>query len=247
MERASGSEAADDLKSYVFSLGIELFGIASVEDYKKFFPSKPQPTNFIKEARSIMVIGLPLEPYTVATVLKPEISAIGSRYAYEEGGYREKEFSAATRRWFLTEEKETIYSELDLFSYRISKRLRKTGFKAFHTSVNKKDDIFWRAPFYHQPAMYLTGLGTWGMNCCILSPEFGPRVYVTTIITDCPLPAGRPREEELCTKCGLCVKHCPSNSIDGKGWKNPYACGGYGCCDVCIAVCPVGELKVPKI
>ena len=90
--------------------------------------------------------------------------------------------------------------------------------------------------------MYLAGLGTLGLNCSILTPQFGPRVYVTSIITDAPLAAGQPMEEELCTHCGLCVESCPIEAIDGKGWKNPFACASYGCCSTCIAICPVGEM-----
>jgi epoxyqueuosine reductase QueG len=92
------------------------------------------------------------------------------------------------------------------------------------------------------PAMYLAGIGTLGLNCCILTPEFGPRFKVTSIITDCPLPAGEPMEREMCTDCRLCVDNCPIGAIDGEGWKNPFACASYGCCGTCMAICPVGEV-----
>jgi len=90
--------------------------------------------------------------------------------------------------------------------------------------------------------MYLAGLGTLGLNCSILTPQFGPRVFVTSIVTDCALTAGEPMEEEMCTRCGLCVHNCPIGAIDGEGWKNPFACASYGCCSTCIAICPVGEV-----
>ena len=43
-------------------------------------------------------------------------------------------------------------------------------------------------------------------------------------------------------KCKACEKFCPINAIDGKGWKNPFACASYGCCSTCIAICPIGEV-----
>jgi len=128
----------------------------------------------------------------------------------------------------------------------LTKWLRLRGHTVFHFSVNKKDVRTMRAPFEHLRAMYLAGMGSMGLNCCILSKEFGPRVLVTSLVTDCSLQTGEPLEEELCTKCGLCVKACPVNAIDGKGWKDPFAFYEYRCCDLCIAVCPVGELKVAK-
>jgi epoxyqueuosine reductase QueG len=92
------------------------------------------------------------------------------------------------------------------------------------------------------PAMVLAGLGTLGLNCSVLTPQFGPRVKVTSIITDCPLPAGEPMAQGMCEHCGLCVENCPIGAIDGQGWKNPFACASYGCCGTCIAICPVGEI-----
>ena len=104
-------------------------------------------------------------------------------------------------------------------------------------------------PEDHREALLITflfnepaGLGTMGLNCCILTPEFGPRVYVSALITDAALPAGSPMEKELCTRCGLCVENCPIGAIDGEGWKNPWACASYGCCGTCMAICPVGEI-----
>ena len=54
-------------------------------------------------------------------------------------------------------------------------------------------------------------------------------------------------EREMCSRCGLCVESCPSHAIDGKGWKNVFACQSYGCCRTCIAICPSGRLKPPRL
>jgi epoxyqueuosine reductase QueG len=143
-------------------------------------------------------------------------------------------------RFFLGEEDATISRELSLIAYKMAKFLRHSGWQSFYLPVAKQNDRFRTAPFYHMPAMYLAGLGTLGLNCCILTPEFGPRVKVTSIITDAPLPAGRPMEQEMCSHCNLCVDNCPIGAIDGKGWKNPFACASYGCCGTCMAICPVG-------
>ena len=120
--------------------------------------------------------------------------------------------------------------------------LRKRGWKSLHVPATKQSDQFRTAPFYHMPAMYLAGLGTLGLNCSIITPEFGPRVFVTMIITDCPLPHGAPMKDNICDECGLCVQNCPIGAIDGEGWKNPFACASYGCCGTCIAICPAGAM-----
>jgi epoxyqueuosine reductase QueG len=228
------------LEAYARGLGAELYGVASAEDYAREFPDKPAPQRFVENARSVIVIGLPFEPGTVATVLRPELAGLRSRAADDVAAGNAVQ-PAGAERFFLGEENGVITRELQWMGYKISKYLRHAGYTALHLPPSKQNARFRTAPFYHMPAMYLAGMGTLGLNCSILTPQFGPRVFVTSILTDCALNAGQPMEEEMCTRCGLCVNHCPVNAMDGKGWKNPFACASYGCCSTCIAICPVGE------
>jgi epoxyqueuosine reductase QueG len=229
-----------ELREYALSLGAELYGVASAADYAQEFPEKPQPTSFVENAQSVIVLGLPFEPGTVATVLRPELAGLRARAA--DAVTAGKVQPAGAERFFLGEENGILSRELQLMGYRIAKHLRQQGWTALHLPPSKQNARFRTAPFYHMPAMYLAGLGTLGLNCSILTPQFGPRVFVTSIITDCPLTAGEPLGEDLCTRCGLCVDNCPIGAIDGKGWKNPYACASYGCCSTCIAICPAGNM-----
>jgi len=233
------SAIPEDLKQYALELGAELYGVASAEEYAREFPDKPQPSRFIEGARSVIVIGLPFEPGTVSTVLSPELSGLRVKASSELTAGRAQPQGA--EQFFLGEENAMLSQELSWIGYNIAKFLRRRGWRALYLPVTKQDTRFRTAPFYHMPAMYLAGLGTLGLNCSILTPEFGPRVKVTTIITDCPLPPGSLMDDDLCTRCGLCVDNCPIGAIDGEGWKNPYACASYGCCGTCIAICPVGE------
>lgn len=230
----------DAIRAYALKQGAEIYGVASAALYGERFPAKPQPGQFVAGARSVIIIGMPFEPGTVATVLSPELAGLRRKADQEvsTSGVQPK----GAERYFLSEEAGIIARELSLIAYRLAKRLRHSGYTALHLPPSKQDDRFRTAPFYHMPAMYLAGIGTLGLNCSILTPQFGPRVYVTSIITDAPLLAGQPMEQELCTHCGLCVESCPIGAIDGKGWKNPWACASYGCCSTCIAICPVGEL-----
>jgi len=222
------------------SLGAELYGIASAADYGEFFPDKPQPAQFVENAQSVIVLGLPFEPGTVSTVLRPELSGLRNKAADDVGASGVN--PAGAERFFLGEENGVINRELLLMAYRLTKFLRHHGWHSLYIPPAKQNGRFRTAPFYHMPAMYLAGMGTMGLNCSILTPQFGPRVFVISIITDCPLTAGKPMQDEMCTQCGLCVENCPIGAIDGQGWKNPFACASYGCCSTCIAICPVGEM-----
>ena len=237
---SSPSQLADSLADYARALGAELYGVASAAAYAKTFPDKPQPAQFVEGARSVIVIGLPFEPGTVDTVLRPELSGLRAQAADQvaTGGVQ----PVGAERFFLGEEDAMLSREITRIAYHVTKSLRQHGWRAFYLPVAKQNPRFRTAPFYHMPAMYLAGLGTLGLNCSILTPQFGPRVKVTSIITDCPLPTGEPLAEELCAHCRLCVDNCPIGAIDGQGWKNPFACASYGCCATCIAICPVGEM-----
>lgn len=228
------------LREYAASLGAELYGVASAADYAAHFPEKPQPTQFVEGARSIVIVGLPFDPGTIATILRPELAGLRANAIDDVGTEAARPVGA--ERFFLQDENIMLNLELLHIGYRMAAYLRKAGRKAFYFPPAKQNERFRTAPFYHMPAMYLAGMGTLGLNCSILTPEYGPRFYVTSIITDALLPAGKPLDEELCTHCGLCVENCPIQAIDGDGWKNPHACASYGCCGTCIAICPVGQV-----
>lgn len=61
-----------------------------------------------------------------------------------------------------------------------------------------------------------SGLGTFGLNNMVLTPEFGPRVHFAVLLTDLALPAGAPLATELCPgleACGRCAAICPEQAI----------------------------------
>jgi ferredoxin len=60
------------------------------------------------------------------------------------------------------------------------------------------------------------GLGTLGLNTMLLTPEFGPRVYLGGALTDQALEPGKPLGGELClglAECGRCAAICPEDAI----------------------------------
>ena len=63
-----------------------------------------------------------------------------------------------------------------------------------------------------------SGLGTLGLNEMILTPEYGPRVFLAGILTDAAVDCGQPLEDELCPgleECGRCAEVCPVAAIPG--------------------------------
>jgi epoxyqueuosine reductase QueG len=225
-------------REHALSLGAELYGVASAEAHGERRPDKPQPERFVENAQSAIVIGLPFEPGTRATVLSPELAALRTRASDEvsTGGAR----PGGAKRSFIDEENGMIVREPSMMGYRIARYLRRHGWRSLHPPACKPDPRFGTAPLYRMLAMHLGGMGMLGLNLSTITPEFGPGVFVTSIITDWPLPPGQPRSGGLCTDCGLCVANCPIQGPDDDGGKNHFACASYGCCGTCIAISPKG-------
>lgn len=113
------------------------------------------------------------------------------------------------------------------------------------------------------PYAIKAGLGEYGRNQMVLTPEFGPRVRFSKIFTDLPLAVDVPRELGLasyCANCTICADACPVKALPvgppdlGKGspstirgvrkWSaDCEACFGYWAklktdCAICMRVCP---------
>jgi epoxyqueuosine reductase QueG len=238
-------------KEYALSLGIEMFGVASAEAFGEEFPDKVQPGVFVKGARSIIVIGMPYQPSTLSSVFRAkellpfyddpeEVWKDDSEKALRQGGAGMLFIThgGPACSWFVWDEKFVLYMQLNMIAYRMNTWLRRHGARAFHFTVNTKDAKTQRAPFELRPAAYMAGVGTLGDNGSILSPEFGPGIQYTAIITDAEMNADGPLEEDVCIHCKKCIKICPVQALSEGPKVDKSACY---CCYRCLAICPVGD------
>jgi ferredoxin len=72
------------------------------------------------------------------------------------------------------------------------------------------------------------GLGTLGLNLQLLTPQFGPRVLLTAVLSSLDIECDRPMTEALCLgpQCGRCLKACPGDVIGH--WERDWeACDRY--------------------
>lgn len=61
------------------------------------------------------------------------------------------------------------------------------------------------------------GLGEIGLNGKIIHKKFGPFMRYCFLITDAPLECDEELKENICDKCGACIKACPGNAISEIG------------------------------
>jgi epoxyqueuosine reductase len=59
------------------------------------------------------------------------------------------------------------------------------------------------------------GLGTLGLNLQLLTPEFGPRVVLSAVLSSVPVIADTRMQDTLCKgpECGRCLSTCPGDTV----------------------------------
>lgn len=107
----------------------------------------------------------------------------------------------------------------------------------------------------HRHAAVAAGLGQLGKNSLLLTPQYGNRVHLVTVLTDLYLEPDLPPNEALCpAECRICLDLCPTGALDGNQQvvqklcrpqidkKLPRGYSVYGCWE-CRRACPVGRVN----
>lgn len=75
------------------------------------------------------------------------------------------------------------------------------------------------SPLPHKTIAVRAGLGWIGKNCLLVTPEYGPALRLSSLLTDAPLVCGQPIVQSQCGGCDLCVRHCPARALKGRLWQ----------------------------
>ncbi len=218
------------------AMDIPLCGIADVDRWKTplftpWIPEEFHPASILPEARSVIVIGLPVTLPVLET--SPSI-------------------------WY-HELYNTLNRLLDQYAYLLSEFLCEKGYSSVFIPRDGYGSIrvLLKNPvafFSHRHAAFLAGLGTFGVNNMLLTPGYGPRVRFTSVFTSASLPADPVMEEQLCIRCMKCSDLCPAQALGTDDYPlaltGKSACARYSAtlcerhispCGICIKVCPVGN------
>ncbi|MBQ7912650.1 MAG: epoxyqueuosine reductase [Clostridia bacterium] len=156
----------------------------------------------------------------------------------------------------------TANALLDNIGFRLARALEKHGFSALPVAASQslgKNNPY-RGLVAHKTAAVLSGLGFVGKSGLFLSTDYGSKVRLATVLTNCPVQSELPIIENGCGSCTLCQRACPAGAIYGElpttdGERNFDAekCSRYmkehfqdvgrgSVCGVCIKVCPKNKL-----
>jgi epoxyqueuosine reductase QueG len=158
---------------------------------------------------------------------------------------------------------DVINQRLDHVTSRLASELQQLGYSTFPiASAKRVDDATIAGPVSHKLAARLAGLGWVGKSCLFITPQYGPRVRLATLLTEAPLvPTGQQMETQ-CGECQQCVAICPARAFTGRAFHpeeprearfDASACETYinslgdapeqRVCGLCLYVCPHGRKK----
>jgi epoxyqueuosine reductase len=181
------------------ALGADLVGIANVERYAAA-PALLSPQGHLPAARSLVVVALAHPDAAVEMGGRPSPHHLGP---YEV--------------------QNTMNTRNEHIVWVLAGLLEERGWRAIPMPATN----IWRFRPYKEVqrpfvpdisnihAGAAAGLGEIGWSGLLLTPEFGPRQRLCTLITDAPLePTPVYQGEPLCDRCLMCARHCPTQAFD---------------------------------
>ena len=190
-------ELTDKVKALAYELGADMIGIAPVSRFDGQAPIY-HPKAHLPEAKSVICLGLHHSDASVEWCGEPNPNF---PEAFQIG----------------------MIPKLDTMCYRLTKFLEKEGF----TSIGQPCSTYWRhrkykdapyehaAAFSHMAAFVACGLGEYGYHGMVLSPKYGPRERIISIITSADLvPDPLYNGDPLCDRCMMCARHCIGANYD---------------------------------
>lgn len=209
-------------------LDVELIGVASIEASNSN-ELKDQATYLFPGVKSIVVLGKEIYK-ELTSLLEPS-----------------KEAGEAARGELLVSHEEYLNGFLTRAVYQLSNLLRKAGYRSIPLpAVSPTDQRFLKALFSYKHAAQFAGLGTIGRHSLLITPEFGPRVWLACLLTDALIEPSLLRKKDYCVNCIACIQECPASALQipdpGQAYSiNKFACRAYRqaglTCSVCMKVC----------
>jgi ferredoxin len=184
---------ADGVKRRAKELGADLVGIASAATLNAFPPD-------------------PLWPQTPERISPHVKSVITIAQHIPAGAFRCVSNAPVQYMDML------VLRKMDKIAYRLAEELEAAGHPTFAVPAQETEWSYKRASYGRLSTRHLgveSGLGTLGLEVNILTPEYGPRIYLTGILTELALEADAPMTEQVCIgeSCSRCLHSCPGDAV----------------------------------
>ncbi len=193
----------DQLRDYLLTLGADLVGFGSVQ-HLEGAPEIMQPRRYLPDAQSMITIALHINEASCDLI---------------ERSVQDGELPASYHSYQLFT-LAIVNPQLDTIAFQGAKFLESQGYRAYPFPANmphitKPSEEYPGGPgdISHKHVAVACGLGQIGWHNLLITPQFGTRQKLTTIITNAPLEPDPLCEEQLCDRCLQCASACPTAAI----------------------------------
>lgn len=182
----------DKVKRFAMDHGADLVGVAPVARFDGA-PAGHHPTDLLPDARSVVVCAQRIPAGT--------LDGPATAYHCMMG---------------------VVHSQLDLLAYHVARFLEADGGRAVPMPADdpyrhwEAARSYGRGDLSHRHAAQAAGLGRLGRNALLITPQFGNRVHLVSVVTDVALSPDPMLDWEPCPEgCTLCVRACPAGALAG--------------------------------
>ncbi|MBW1704475.1 MAG: epoxyqueuosine reductase [Deltaproteobacteria bacterium] len=240
-DKSVALDYTEKIKDRIIGLGADLVGIADVEPLKDL---KVDPPDL-------------LDPFTRAVSIALKLP----KAVFEE----------------ISDQPTPIYKSiyltanltLDQIAFRTAMALQDDGHYSLPVPASQVlDQENWYAAISHKAVARMAGLGWQGKNLLLITPKYGSRVRLVTVLTKAPLDVDGPIKNR-CGDCNACKDACPAQAIKGVNIESHYKSRneamyfsrcrekvvgefakipevGVPICGICIKACPFGKKLTSK-
>ncbi len=167
-------------------------------------------------------------------------------------------------RYDTSTEDDLAFPQLRAVAKEIKRYIESEGYSAKIIApdkrVSRSGPLYLRGEISHKAVARTAGLGWIGKSALLVTPALGPKVCLVTILTDMPLPAGRPMRNR-CGHCQRCVAACPVKALKGASFEDRprrigdaidvWKCNAWvnktwrrgELCFACVVACPKGSAR----
>lgn len=230
---------ASEITRVARSKGVDLVGFADVSIFPEAENKTWNPSYYLPDAKTVIVMGLKLNDALWDSLT---------------GTY---DVHSANLMSYLLHYN---YDLLDFAAVQVARYIEELGYDAYPIQArteSKKEKVY-IGYFPFKEAARLAGMGGIGKNTLLITPEFGPRARLVSVITDLEIEDSKRQvvdktTEETCGDCSVCIDRCPVHALSYKDdvpMIDRRKCQGYmdvaqGCA-LCQGSCTKGREAATK-
>lgn len=226
----------EDIREFALNAGANLVGFSKAENFGDA-PEGFRPTDIMPGVKSVIAIGKALSAGTVYSDNKAIYTAQG----------------------------EVVVRELDVIASKVAFFIEEHGGSAVPIPTD--------APYFywdeerqhgmgilsHRHIAEKAGLGVIGKGALLITPEYGSRITLVTVLSNIDVTDDAPKHKVLCPpSCHKCLDACPAQALSGNGSVIQKNCRSHvgtkssrghelTNCWNCRLVCPLSQPRRHKV